>query len=305
VRTLGPDHPSTLITLTNLAAVYLETGKGAEAVALFEQVRQTQAKVLGPDHPTTLKTHSNLAAAYWHLNRLDKSIPLIEQTLAVQRRVLGDRHPDTLSTQANLGVNYRDAGRLPEAIPLLEGAHRGGRGCAFVAWVGDELLATYERAGRVAEATALAKDNIAAARKALPGDSPKLASAVAGAGTTLLRLGAWADAEAALREWLAAREASEPDDWTTFDARSMLGAALLGQREYAEAEPLLRGGYEGLKQRAGAIPVLFRARPAEAADRLVELYTRWGKPDEAAKWRAERSTYPPPTAPLPREIRGR
>jgi len=44
----------------------------------------------------------------------------------------------------------------------------------------------------------------------------------------------------------------------------MLGAALLGQKKYAEAEPLLIDGYEGMKQREQTIPWQARARLTEA-----------------------------------------
>ena len=36
---------------------------------------------------------------------------------------------------------------------------------------------------------------------------------------------------------------------------------------------------------------------------LVELYTAINKPDEVKKWRAERAKYPPPVAPMPREVK--
>jgi hypothetical protein len=49
----------------------------------------------------------------------------------------------------------------------------------------------------------------------------------------------------------------------------------------------LHQGYDGLKQRAAAIPPQARPRLAEAAERLVKLYEAWGKPDEAARRRAE------------------
>ena len=49
------------------------------------------------------------------------------------------------------------------------------------------------------------------------------------------------------------REKSQPDVWNTFTAKAMLGA-LLGQKKYAEAEPLLLSGDEGMKQRAKTIP---------------------------------------------------
>jgi eukaryotic-like serine/threonine-protein kinase len=77
----------------------------------------------------------------------------------------------------------------------------------------------------------------------------------------------------------------------------MLGGSLLGQKQYAAAEPLLLAGYEGMKQRAADIPKLGQARLSEALDRLVELYDAWGKKDEAAKWRAVRDGQQPPAQP--------
>ena len=41
-----------------------------------------------------------------------------------------------------------------------------------------------------------------------------------------------------------------PDDWTTFNTMSLLGEALMGEKQHAEAAPLLLKGYEGLKARA-------------------------------------------------------
>jgi hypothetical protein len=67
---------------------------------------------------------------------------------------------------------------------------------------------------------------------------------------------------------------------------------MLGQKKYDEAEPLLLQGYEGLKARAKSIPPQGSARITEALDRLIELANATGKPDEAAKWQAERAKYP-------------
>jgi eukaryotic-like serine/threonine-protein kinase len=100
------------------------------------------------------------------------------------------------------------------------------------------------------------------------------------------------EAEPALRESLAIREKKEPDDWRTFNTRSLLGGALLGQKKYADAEPLLLKGYEGMKQRVKSIPPQGNTRIPEALDRLIELYTAMNKPDEVKKWQAERANYP-------------
>ena len=65
--------------------------------------------------------------------------------------------------------------------------------------------------------------------------------------------------------------------------QSLLGASLLGQSKYAEAEPLLISGYEGLQKQSPAISV--DANLPQAGERLVQLYTAWGKPDQAGEWR--------------------
>jgi tetratricopeptide (TPR) repeat protein len=240
-----------------------------------------------------MTTLHNLAGACWRVKQLDKSIPLFEQTLAARRKKLGELHPDTLSTLAYLGVDYRDAGRLAEAIPLLEQAHREGRKYASLAWVGDELLTAYIRAGKSAEGSALVKENLGAARKDLPADSPKLTGALAQNGLALLQLKAWPDAEPLLRESLAIRKKKEPDAWTTFNTMSMLGDALLGQKKYPDAERLLLAGYEGMKKReekalgANATGSPIKICQTEAIEWLVQLYDATGKKDEAAKWRKE------------------
>jgi hypothetical protein len=89
---------------------------------------------------------------------------------------------------------------------------------------------------------------------------------------------------------MAVREKQEPDAWTTFNARSMLGEALNGQKKRAEAEPLLVQGYKGLRERAAKIPKEGKLRLAEALERLMQLYEASGKPDEAARWRRELET---------------
>ena len=126
-----------------------------------------------------------------------------------------------------------------------------------------------------------------AARGTLPKDSRELAGQLAVFSQTLLELKAWDEAEPLIREALTIREAKEPDDWRTFNTRSMLGGALLGQKKFTEAEPLLLDGYRGMKQREATIPPQGKVRIPEALERLAQLYKSIDKPDEAAKWQAE------------------
>jgi hypothetical protein len=71
----------------------------------------------------------------------------------------------------------------------------------------------------------------------------------------------------------------------------------VGQKKYAEAEPLLLKGYEGLKAHAKAIPPQANPRIPEALDRLIALYTATSRPDEVKKWQAEQANYPEPKQP--------
>jgi hypothetical protein len=68
---------------------------------------------------------------------------------------------------------------------------------------------------------------------------------------------------------------------------SLLGGALSGQKRYAEAEPLVLGGYEGMKARAAKIPPAGKGRLPEAAERIVHLYEAWGRFDKATEWKAK------------------
>jgi tetratricopeptide (TPR) repeat protein len=289
--------------MSNLAAAYQAAGKRDRALPLFEETLKLRKAKLGAEHPDTLTSMNNLAGLYWRQQRLDRSIPLFEETLQLREKNLGRQHPDTLQTRANLGVNYKDAGRLAEAIPLLEVAHAAAKKHPRLRWVGSQLLDAYVKDGRPsAAAKGLVAEMLEDARKHLPPDGPPLAGQLASLGLVLLQLKEFPEAEPLLRECLAIREKQQPDDWRTCNTQSMLGGALLGQQKYADAEPLLLKGYEGLKARAKAIPQNGggELRLPEALDRLIALYTAINKPDEAKKWRAERAKYPT-VAPPPRE----
>jgi hypothetical protein len=90
-----------------------------------------------------------------------------------------------------------------------------------------------------------------------------------------------------LRECLAIRGQAAPDHWAHYDAMSLLGAALLGQGRYSEAEPLIVAGYKGMKERQAKIAVHDRSWLREAAERVVRLYEDWGKAERAAMWKAK------------------
>jgi tetratricopeptide (TPR) repeat protein len=233
---------------------------------------------------------NNLATLYWFMRKFDRAILLFEETLGLEKTRQGLDHRQTIQTAFNLGVNYRDAGRLDDAVALFdEWLPRskvvlipGHPTFALGLSMGGE---TYSRAGRHDKAEPLYREAFECNRKSHGETSPRAVSALLSLCTNLIQQKKYADAESLLRKCLKIREQKEPDDWRTFNTKSMLGGSLLGQKNYAEAEPLLLSGYEGMKQREAKIPPDGKIRLKEALDRLVQLYDAWGKPEKATEWR--------------------
>jgi hypothetical protein len=123
-------------------------------------------------------------------------------------------------------------------------------------------------------------------RKTLGAGHPSTLTVQTFLGQDLVRQKKYGEGETVLRECLRLREKTLPDEWCTFCARSLLGKALVGQKQYADAEPLLLAGYESMDRRRPQIPRTADRAPIEGAERLVQLYEAWGRPEQARRWRA-------------------
>jgi tetratricopeptide (TPR) repeat protein len=288
----GADHLDTLRNLNNLAAAYQTAGKPERALELFQEAFElTQAK-LGADHEDTLTSMQSLAVGYHHVGKLDRALPLYEKSLKRLRAKLGPDHPDTLTSMSNLAGAYQDIGQLDKAVELHEQTLQKRK-----AKLTPEHPDTLKSMGNLAplylakkqpdRAPRLINDLLAANRKRVGPNDPRLATLLEKIGFDLLKAGLSIEAEKLLCECLTIRTKKLPDDWSTFNAQSLLGDALLAQKKYAEAEPRLVQGYEGMKQREAKIPPPAKVRLTEAGERLVRLYAAWGKPDEADRWRAK------------------
>lgn len=62
-RVLGPNHPDTPLSRSNLALAYWKAGRTAEAIQVLEKTLADCERVLGPDHPVSAKLRVNLARA--------------------------------------------------------------------------------------------------------------------------------------------------------------------------------------------------------------------------------------------------
>jgi tetratricopeptide (TPR) repeat protein len=301
---LGADHPLTLTGMGNLGWGYQAAGQLDKAVPLYEETLKLQKARLGADHLQALITMNNLAIAYQAAGQLDKAVPLYEETLKKTEAKHAPDHPRTLQSMGSLAIAYQAAGQFDKAVPLYEKTLEKAKATLapddpFILTIMGNLGTAYAQAKQSEKAAATLAAFADGMRNQVPKDSPQFAGVLAQVSLELLECGQPTAAELLLRECLAIREKTQPDVWTTFNTRSMLGEALLGQKKYAAAEPLLLEGYDGMKAREKAIPPQASARIPEALERLIEFYTVTDQPDEVKKWRTECAKYPF-VAPMPR-----
>jgi tetratricopeptide (TPR) repeat protein len=268
---------------------------------------------LGADHPHTLTSMNNLAIAYRDANQLDLALPLFEETLKLRKGKLGADHPDTLISMSDLAGAYAAAGNLDLALPLSEVAADGMEKRQFrhefAGRIVPNTIRAYEAARQWELAERWQRKWLGHVKEQAGAESVAAATELESLGWNLLQQQKWNDAESTLRECLAIREktpgpSGPGSPWQWFNTQSMLGAALLGQKKYADAELLLLNGHEGLQRASERKPngdtrradaamltngdaatlTMQKKRVIEAAERLVQLYDAWGKPAEAEKW---------------------
>jgi tetratricopeptide (TPR) repeat protein len=287
----GRDHLWTLIGMNNLALVLGAAGKHAEATTLDEEILRRRKAVLGPNDPNTLLSMNNLAVDYQRAGRLKEAILLLED--AVPRMKKQNTHsPNTLLSIFNLATLYRDAGRHADAAPLFEEAVRGAENV-----LGSDHPDTQARinraaeslpmGGRWAEAAVMREKQLAHRRRKLPPDHVDLVDPLGELGACRIMTGEPAAAEVAYRECQRIQVKFFPDDWRRFNGMSLLGHSVLDQKKYAEAEPLLVQGYEGMKAREAHMADHDKVCLTRAINRLVRLYEATNQPDKAAAWRAK------------------
>ena len=290
---LGGDHPDTLRSQNNLALAYKSAGRLAEAIPLYQRTLEARRAKLGGEHPDTLTSQNNLAGAYYAAGRLAEAIPLYQRTLEAMRVKLGGDHPATLTSQNNLAGAYYAAGRLAEAIPLYQRTLEAMRVKLGVKHpnaliIEGNLLRAYLAAGEHDGAERILRARIERVGGRDPGDQAERARLLAMLGKSLIAQSKYDEALMPLREGLEIHERTQPGQWSPANTRSLLGEALAGLGEFAEAEALLIASERDLRARADGIPPEGRAMVLDnAVARLARLDDAWGQPSEAARWRAK------------------
>ncbi|MDG3007136.1 serine/threonine-protein kinase [Paludisphaera mucosa] len=307
---LGPDHPESLNTMRTLALSYDYAGQSDQALRHYELTLDLRREKLGPHHLATLESLADLATARKLVGQFDRLEPIWDALIEGRREAFGQDHPETVAARLRRAKLDLSRGRLKKAEfaygeILNDCRTKLGPDHAVTDDAESALASLHEKQGDFAEALPLRRSLVIRARSnhslrvGLTGRLTRL-------GSCLNNLKAWPEAESIAREALSHCEQASPQAWTAYRARSMLGAALLGQRRWAEAEPLLRDGYQGMKASEISIPHEEKVYLDWALRRLIALAKATGDVEELAAWEAERkvltSPKPKPPEALPESL---
>jgi tetratricopeptide (TPR) repeat protein len=255
----GPDDDQTVRCQKFLAQAYDIAEKPAEAVPLWKVLFTRMKAKQGSEHNETLAFSDKLAAAYEKAGRIEEALGQRAESLKARRRVNANSPEMLVGHLQEMARLYEAQHDYQHAEPLLR---------EVIGYVEDEN-------GLLREAIGYHETEDGLSRKK------------SSLGQCLLHTGKPAEAEAVLRQCLTLREKKWPDDWTTFHTKSLLGRSLLEQKKYADAEPLLLAGYEGMKKANYLDEAGKQDRLIEELQRLVKFYEAANKKDKADTWRRE------------------
>jgi len=286
---LGAKHPDTLASTASLGMLRMRQGSYAEAERLSVTAVEGMRDVLGPEHRDTLASMYSLGVVYWYQRRHAEAETLFLEVSQLRRRTLGEDHPDTLRVLNGLGWAYTRQERYAEAERLFE---RVFQRCLET--LGEEHDLTQERinglvtvyttdANRYEEAERLGRRCVELRRRALSDEHPETLEAMGLLAGVCAKQGRHEEAE---RLYLTVQgtqlRLGTQDDKVL---RQLVGLAALyvEQARYADAEPLLLQEFQRRENLFGPE----HSHTVALLNQLVNLYDAWGKPDEAATWRAK------------------
>jgi tetratricopeptide (TPR) repeat protein len=230
-----------------------------------------------------------LGYCYSQLNQFEKAAAMTLRSLELRRRILGEENPRTMSSVLILARTYVQQQKFDKAGPLTDEALNLMRGLAiendpFLSSQVSNLGWAYLEQGQVAKADTLCEVAWKAMRRK-PDNNP-LANPriITQLGSVRLAQEKYSAAETLLRESSRLVAKHWPDAAYQFYVMSLLGASLSGQKKYAEAEPLLLQGCQGLQQRQSSMPPYLNAtrRVTESLERRTHPRNR--------RWRTFRDT---------------
>ena len=169
-KVFGPAHPDVARSLNNLAAVYQDQRRYADAEPLYKLSLMIREDVFGPDHPDVANSLNNLADLYRAQSRYADALPIVQRTISQNRArkpvafaiLYGSQSQNLISPRQALDASYAV---LQRSLSSAAGEAVSKLAARFAA--GTDELAQFVRKDQdlTAEADRLDKSIIAAVSK--------------------------------------------------------------------------------------------------------------------------------------------
>ena len=127
-RTLGKQHPYTLLAMANMAIVLSAMGRLDEAEDLIRGGLPVAQQNLGPDHIGTLFGEHTLACVLLQKGQYAEAERMLIHVTEKQRHMseqLGAHHPDRLGSLIELARCFHRQGKISPAIAICDEAIKG------------------------------------------------------------------------------------------------------------------------------------------------------------------------------------
>ena len=271
----------------NLANAAALAGNPERMIPMLKQTLARLESKRGVDHVETIGLLNQLALRTRDAHQLESAEPLFRELWERRSRTLGPGEKSTIDAEQQWGVCLSMMGRREEAERhflhcLSESRKATGVPANWVQVYQEHLAELYDDWGKPRKAAEFLRTE----RQASLDDEISFANALFEIGLSRLRKLKWSEAESVLRECVEIQRARRPDDWRRYNAMRYLGNALLGEKEYVKAEPILLDAYNGMKAQEAHIPLALKVRISEAAAEIAKLYEATGQPEQARRWLA-------------------
>ena len=226
--------------------VHMEQGRLDDAETWLTRAMPIMEEHAGEDDESRIDIALNYSVLLYQRKRHADAEPLMRQVLVQRQKKYGSNDPRTLMALNNLANNTWKLGRLDEAAPLL-------------------------------------RDIMERSRASLGDQHPNTLTSIYNYADVLREQGQF-DQSASL--YLDATDLGQkhlpPGHWLVALYRNGYGELLRQTRRFDEAQKQLVESHDVLHAQLG----VGHSHTQRAVRRLVALYNDWGRPEEAATWRA-------------------
>lgn len=287
-RALGRDHYQLGPIANNLGLVFQSLGDQTRARNMFERALVLHERKYGPESSMVGSTLSNLGESFRRTGDLAGARPLLERSLAISEKTYGRDHRNTGTSANALGLVLRDMKLYDDARRQFEDAERIytrslGPGHAYLAYPVENLGLIYQALGDNQRALVQFKRGLEIREAAFGPLHRDVSQSLEYLGIILVRLNDCREAAPVLQRALDISRKTMPADSPRIGTvSSALGWCVAESRRYADAEPLLVDGHRILHAQRGPA----HESTQTALKHLVDFYERWGKPAQAATYRA-------------------